>query len=399
MVSAAKSSYTQRGRASDSLSRYMEGCRDVALAEMTGNLPVNGAYGEVLYRLMLDYPLREGKALRPALAIATCRALGGSLEAVAKSAAVLELYHNAFLIHDDVEDGSEKRRDGPTLHRAHGAAIAVNVGDAMLALALEPLLDNMRLVGMGAALRILKQIARMARESAEGQALELSWIRSGNFTLRDRDYLRMVHKKTSHYTFITPMVIGAMVAGAPSSELESIGRVATLMGMAFQIQDDVLNLVGDEKVYGKELRGDLWEGKHTLVLLHALENASRAERAAALAILKRPRPNAPESEGPRTLETLVRNLLEQGEMRGDVAARLRTALDAEREQAPKSQADVDFLFELVQRTGSIEYARGVARRRAERAGRILGAAASWRRPSVHYDFISDLIAFIAERDR
>ena len=90
----------------------------------------------------MEYPLREAKGLRPALCIATCRALGGSLEAVLPSAAVLELYHNAFLIHDDVEDGSERRRGMPTLHRDHGAPIAINVGDAMLGLALSPLLDN-----------------------------------------------------------------------------------------------------------------------------------------------------------------------------------------------------------------------------------------------------------------
>jgi geranylgeranyl diphosphate synthase type II len=381
------------------LSRYMEECRQVALAEMTASLPLDGAYGDVLYRLMLDYPLREGKALRPALAIATCRALGGSVEAVAKSAAVLELYHNAFLIHDDIEDGSEKRRDGPTLHRQHGAAVAINVGDAMLALALEPLLDNMRLVGMGAALRILKQIARMARESAEGQALELSWIRRGFWSLRDRDYLKLVHKKTSWYTFITPMVIGAMVAGAPESELDSIGRVATLMGMAFQIQDDILNLVGDEKIYGKEILGDLWEGKHTLVLLHALAQASAAERSQAEAILRRPRPHTSEHTRQSTLEEVVKTLLDSDEITGSSAARLRTALAIGTDERPKSSADVEFLSDLIRRTGSIDYARGVARRRAERARRTLGRAARWRRPSVHYDFLSDLITFIADRDR
>lgn len=381
------------------LSRYMDECRGVALAEMAASVPASGEYGDVLYRLMLDYPLREGKALRPALTIATCRALGGSLEAVSKSAAVLELYHNAFLIHDDIEDGSEKRRDRPTLHREHGAAIAINVGDAMLALALEPLLDNMRLVGMGPALRILKQIARMARESAEGQALELSWIRSGRWNLRDRDYLKMVHKKTSYYTFITPMLIGAMVAGAPSSELASIGRVATLMGTAFQIQDDILNLVGDEKLYGKELLGDLWEGKHTLVMLHALERASAEERRAALAILERPRPRAPEVERGAGLDGVVRSLLDAGEVTGDAAVRLRLALEASAAEQPKTQADIELLRDLIRKAGSVEYARAVARRRAARARRTLAAAASWRRPSVHFEFIADLITFIAERDR
>ena len=383
---------------SDVLSEYMEGCREIALAELRASIPSDRPHADELYRLMLDYPLREGKALRPALAIATCRALGGSLEAIAKSAAVLELYHNAFLIHDDIEDGSEKRRDRPTLHRQHGTAIAINVGDAMLALALEPLLENMRLVGMGPALRILQQIARMARESAEGQALELSWIRQGRWDLRDRDYLRMVHKKTSFYTFITPMRVGAMVAGATRAELDSIGRLATLMGAAFQIQDDVLNLVGDEKLYGKEILGDLWEGKHTLILVHALTHASERERQAALAILKKPRP-ASLSEGGTALEQMLGELCAEGQLTVAGAVRLRKALAGHADATPKVPADIEFLHDLVRRMGSIEYARGVAYRHAERAQRVLRSAAAWKRPSVHYDFIHQLIQFILERDR
>src|SRR5689334_17738045 len=109
-----------------------------------------------LYELMLDYPQREAKGLRPALCIATCRALGGTLEAALRSAAALELYHNAFLIHDDIEDESLLRRGRPTLHQEHGVPIAINVGDAMLALSLQPLLDNMGSIGLGPSLRILQ---------------------------------------------------------------------------------------------------------------------------------------------------------------------------------------------------------------------------------------------------
>src|SRR5262245_62243345 len=124
---------------------------------------------------MLDYPLREAKGLRPALAIATCRALGGKVDAVLPTAAVLELYHNAFLIHDDVEDDSLMRRGRAALHQDHGIPVAINVGDAMLALSLEPLLKNMAVIGLGPSLLILQAVARMTRESVEGQALELEW--------------------------------------------------------------------------------------------------------------------------------------------------------------------------------------------------------------------------------
>src|SRR5512143_1787595 len=162
---------------------YLADCRHLALQEIQEIIPRDGRCRSVLYDLVLDYPLRAAKALRPALCIATCRALGGRLEAVVRSAAVIELYHNAFLVHDDVEDGSEKRRDLPTLPAVHGAPIAVNVGDAMLALSLWPLLENMQALGLGQALRILQVVARMAQESAEGQALELDWVRRAHWQL------------------------------------------------------------------------------------------------------------------------------------------------------------------------------------------------------------------------
>src|SRR5262245_6124293 len=161
------------------LAEYLDECRGLVQEEIRRIVPADRRRGAVLYELIFDYPLRDAKGLRPSLCIATCRALGGKLEAVLRSAAVLELYHNAFLIHDDIEDESLMRRGGPTLHRVHGVPIAVNVGDAMLALSLQPLLDNIGVIGLGPSLRVLSAVARMTRESGEGQALELSWVRRG----------------------------------------------------------------------------------------------------------------------------------------------------------------------------------------------------------------------------
>src|SRR5262249_39708522 len=147
----------------------------------------------ILYDLMLAYPLRVGKAFRPSLCIATCRGLGGRLQDVLRTAAVLGLYHNTFLIPDHVEVGFAMRRGYPTLQHEFGLAIAVNVGDAMNALCLQSLLDNTYLIGLGKALKILQVIAGMARESVEGQAIELDWIRHHRWNLTDRDYVRMTY--------------------------------------------------------------------------------------------------------------------------------------------------------------------------------------------------------------
>ncbi|MDI1443535.1 polyprenyl synthetase family protein [Polyangium sp. 6x1] len=354
-------------RASD-LVDYLHECRALTLAELEAMISRETACRGVLYERMLEYPMRSAKALRPAICIATCRALGGRLEAALPSAAVLELYHNAFLIHDDVEDGSERRRDKPTLHGVYGVPIAVNVGDAMLAFALGPLLDNTRTLGVGKALRILEVVHRMAKESAEGQAIELEWIREGAFDLDDADYVRMVEKKTGHYSFIAPVQIGGIIAGGQAARLDALARFAAALGVAFQIQDDVLNLTADEGRYGKEIGGDLWEGKHTLILMHAMRSAPEEERARARAILRKKRPPyAGASPWPS--------------------------------EALKSEDDVAFLLALIRRHGSVAHAQGEARRRAGEAVTALAAAQSGLGPSVHLDFLSGLVDYVIDRDR
>src|SRR5437868_956075 len=158
-----------------------------------------------LYDLLADYPFREGKGLRPAILFAACRAAGGQTEQALLSATALELFHNAFLVHDDVEDGSHFRRGKVTLFEAHGVPVAVNVGDATNVLAMEVLLNNTASIGVRKALQILREIERMARESVEGQAIELGWIAADQFDLEDRDYVRMAYKKTCWYTVIAPL--------------------------------------------------------------------------------------------------------------------------------------------------------------------------------------------------
>lgn len=384
---------------SESLLEYMEDSRSLVLAELSRFVPNGGRYRPILYDLVFDYPLRNAKALRPALCIATCRALGGQLEAVTTSAAVLELYHNAFLVHDDVEDGSERRRGGPTLHRVHGVPVAVNVGDAMLAIALEPLLDNMRLLTLGKALRILQAVARMARESVEGQAVELAWIRAGTWAVTDRDYRRMVHKKTSHYSFIAPMLIGGIVGDADAARLSQLSLFAILLGAAFQIQDDILNLSGEEGRVGKEVDGDLWEGKHTLILLHAMRSSTSSEHERAVAILRKPRPQG-RSDHDRMLEVgeLVERLERDGRIESSAAHELRLAVDgAVGTSGEKTVEDVEFLKDLINRYDSIAHARRIAARWAGRARSSLDQM-RWLRASVHRDFLRGLTDFVVERD-
>lgn len=249
-----------------------------------------------LYDVLADYPFREGKGLRPAICFAACRGVGGTTAQALRTATALELFHNAFLTHDDVEDVSEFRRGGATLFQEHGVPAAINAGDATNVLALGMLLDNVASLGVRKALLLLREVERMARESVEGQAMELAWIRREVFDLTDDDYVRMAYKKTCWYTVIAPLRLG-VICGAPpgadaplDDELLPLLELGHFAGIAFQICDDLLNLEGDPALYGKERGGDLWEGKRTVMLLHFVRTAPDADRARALALLRTPRP-------------------------------------------------------------------------------------------------------------
>ncbi|HSD06018.1 polyprenyl synthetase family protein [Flavobacterium sp.] len=231
-----------------------------------------------LYDLMHEYPKRGGKGFRPGLCIASCKAYGGNLSQSINSAITLELLHNAFLVHDDVEDESFYRRNKPTLHQANNKSIAINVGDAMQVLGLSPLLNNRKILGDKVSMKIFLEIQNMITESVEGQAMELGWRKDNISNLNEGDYLRMILKKTCWYTCIYPLRIGAIIGTKGKINPEIFNRLGYFMGTSFQIQDDILNLIAEEEKYGKEIGGDIIEGKRTLMLIHLLEKCSNSER-------------------------------------------------------------------------------------------------------------------------
>lgn len=230
-----------------------------------------------LYDPLVSHLSRMGKGLRPALCIVTCRACGGAEEDALQSAVALEMLHNAFLVHDDVEDESEYRRSLPTMCSEHGVPIAVNAGDALNALSLKLVRDNMSRLGPDTTWHILQEFEHLMLQSLEGQAMELGWIRDNRTDILPDDYLAMALKKTCWYSFIHPCRIGALIAQRNNTDLDRFNRFGYFMGIAFQVQDDILNLVGDSLKYGKEIGGDLWEGKRTLMLIHLLQNCQAGE--------------------------------------------------------------------------------------------------------------------------
>jgi len=240
---------------------------------------------------------------------------------------------------------------------------------------------------------VVERGSRMARESAEGQAPELAWSRGRVWELGEIDYLRMVRKKTSYYTFITPVLLGGILAGADASTLSALRRFGAALGAAFQIQDDVLNVSASPESYGKDRLGDLREGKHTLIVLHMLRNAEPAERARALSVLSRPRPPSVSQE---RLSTLLNRLRAEHALNSRAHAELEAVLFGSAKQY-RTEDDVEYLHFLICKYGSIEYARDLARRNAARAARNLHGFAERLRPSVHRDVLNALSSFVVDR--
>ncbi len=259
-----------------------------------------------LYDLIADYPSRASRHMRPAICIATARAFGASVEDAIHSAISVELLHNALLVVDDIQDGSEERRGAPTLHEAHGIPLALNVGSTMSILSLVPLLANVETCGPHVALWIFERAIEVAQQCAEGQAMELGWRLDNKLDLTDDDYLSMVLRKTCSYSTMLPMRIGAMIGTRARDVADEIVRFAFLLGAAFQIQDDLLNLVGDHRRYGKELAGDLLEGKRTLLVIRLLQRCRPDERVFVAEFLGLPREHKKAADVGRVLDLMHR---------------------------------------------------------------------------------------------
>lgn len=262
--------------------------RDISLDRLVSSIP-DRQPKKYLYDLVTMYPERGGKGFRPGLCLAVNKIFGGNDGDAMNTAVALELYHNAFLVHDDIEDESEDRRGLPTMHAEFGIPIALNVGDAMNVLTIKPLMNNMHTLGPQLTWIIFNEIEHMVLESVEGQAMELGWRRDNTCKLKEEDYMQMILKKTCWYTCIHPIRLGALIGSKGKVDADIFNRFGYYLGAAFQIQDDLLNLEGERKKYGKEIGGDILEGKRTLMIIHLLNNCNSKERKEMKQFLLLPR--------------------------------------------------------------------------------------------------------------
>jgi geranylgeranyl diphosphate synthase type I len=214
-----------------------------------------------------------GKRLRPSMLLMAAEAVGGDPKVVVPAAVSIELVHNFTLIHDDIMDNAETRRGRPAVHVKWDEAGAILAGDTLYSKAFEILTA----ADVPAPKNMIASVAMLARTCAaicEGQWLDMEFERRDQVT--ESEYLEMIEKKTG-VLYGAAAWMGARLSGAPEKQAEGLERFGRLVGMAFQIQDDVLDLTAPAKVLGKPRGGDLAEGKKTLIMTHAMAASKEVE--------------------------------------------------------------------------------------------------------------------------
>ncbi|MBQ2680849.1 MAG: polyprenyl synthetase family protein [Eggerthellaceae bacterium] len=237
-----------------------------------------------LYSPLLKFSRNGGKRHRPLICFAACMAVGGDPQRAISSAAAIEHFHTAALIHDDIADEAELRRGEPCLYMTEGMGLAINMGDLGLQLVngtvvKDPLLED------SVKVRVLTELIDMTRRTIEGQALDIGWARDGRYDIAPEDYLIMATCKTAHYSGAVPLAIGAIVGGGTETQIEGLRNYGLDTGLAFQIQDDLLNLIGKTESTKKGFRDDITEGKRTLVVVHSLSHLDGVKRERLVELL------------------------------------------------------------------------------------------------------------------
>lgn len=273
-------------------------------------------------KMVRDYPERKGKYLRPTLLCLTAESLGVPFEKVLKTAAAMQLSEEWILLHDDIEDDSKERRGAPALHQIYGKELSINAGDHLQSLQWRILFDNYSILGNDLASRIKDEFMSMFDRTFLGQTIEIKWNQDSEIILSEEDVLLTLESKTGYYTIAGPMRLGAILAGASQAQLESIYKFGVLLGRVFQITDDILDLTSDFSGLKKQQGNDIYENKKTIMFVHLIRSVS-----------------------------------------GDDKVRLGLILAKNRYQ--KTSEEVEYVIGLMEKHGSIEYARQLARKYSE----------------------------------
>lgn len=254
---------------------------------------------EELRKAVYSYLNRPAKRLRPGILLFACGAVGGDEQRALSAAAAVEVYHTWTLVHDDIIDNDAKRRGFPTVHEEsrvqalqkgysereaveYGRNMAILAGDLQHAWAVQLLQESVnRGVKKEVVLDLVARLTVLTKELLEGEALDVLYAKRNINDLHETDVLKMLELKTGvlyEFAGIAGASIGLDQTAAENKMIKAIGSFARKCGVAFQLQDDILGIIGDEKRLGKPVGSDIREGKRTIIVLHAFRQADSKER-------------------------------------------------------------------------------------------------------------------------
>lgn len=313
------------------------------------------------YKIVSDYPKRQGKYLRPALVLLSAQMYGAKKESALLSAVAMQLSEEWLLVHDDFLDHSLERRSTvdcfrPALNKLYGDELAINAGDVLHSIMWQVLSDNIKSLRDDRGWRINDKMHDIILRVLEGQFTEVNWIRENKINLTRNDYYKMIYIKSGYYTITGPLQLGAIVAGVKNNELDKIEKWGMPFGCAFQLWDDVMNVSVDSGIQGKERGGDILEGKRTLILIHLLNKCSDQEKNEIKRIYRKSR-------------------------------------------SEKNEAEKNYIIQLMEKYGSIEYAKKIALKFSQKAKKIFLKDTSRLKNSHAKEMLGQAINFVVNRKR
>lgn len=234
-------------------------------------------------RLSLDYPPKSlydpieyilslgGKRIRPALALIACNMYSDNLDTVINPALGIEVFHNFTLLHDDLMDEADMRRNKPTVHKKWNANAAILSGDAMLIVAYRLIAET----EASHLKEVLDLFTQTAAEICGGQQYDMEF--ESRMDVTEEEYLEMIRLKTA-VLLACSLKTGAILGGASKEDADHLYAFGVNIGLAFQLQDDLLDVYGDPKTFGKNIGGDILCNKKTFILINALKRANEDQR-------------------------------------------------------------------------------------------------------------------------
>jgi geranylgeranyl diphosphate synthase type I len=224
-----------------------------------------------------------GKRLRPFMVIKSCEILGGTTKQALSAAAAVEMIHNFTLVHDDIMDNDEMRHGVPTVHTKFGIPVGILAGDVLFSKAFETISHGLP---EKISLALVSKLAHACVDVCEGQILDISMAESQKIP-SEAQYIKMIEKKTSAL-FEVSCAMGAICANTKRKDVENLSSFGKNLGIAFQIVDDLIGIIGDPKITKKPVGNDIREGKKSLPILLAINKASGEKKKKILEVFGNP---------------------------------------------------------------------------------------------------------------